>query len=97
MSWVSVLRRIALAEGTSFLALLGVAMPLKYMAGLPQAVLLVGWIHGLLFMLFGVALLAAMFSRCWSFGRTALVFGSALVPFGPFLLDKRIRQWEMEP
>jgi len=32
------LRRIAKAEAISFLLLLGVAMPLKYVAGIPMAV-----------------------------------------------------------
>ncbi|MSP17466.1 MAG: DUF3817 domain-containing protein, partial [Myxococcales bacterium] len=40
------LRVVAFAEGCSFLLLLGVAMPLKYLAGLPLAVRLVGSLHG---------------------------------------------------
>ena len=37
------LRAVALVEGISFLILLGVAMPLKYFAGMPQAVTFAGW------------------------------------------------------
>src|SRR5262249_19012058 len=52
--------RIAgLAEGVSFLLLLGVAMPLKYFADYPMAVTVVGTIHGVLFILFGLAVLDA--------------------------------------
>ena len=43
------LRAVALAEGISFLVLLGVAMPLKYLADMPLAVRIAGWLHGLLF------------------------------------------------
>ncbi|HMW67287.1 MAG TPA: DUF3817 domain-containing protein, partial [Chitinophagaceae bacterium] len=41
-------RNIALAEGISFLALLLIAMPLKYFANLPMAVTIMGSIHGIL-------------------------------------------------
>ena len=43
------LRAIGMLEGVSFLVLLGVAMPLKYLAGMPAAVKIVGWVHGILF------------------------------------------------
>jgi hypothetical protein len=46
------LRKISLAEGISYLLLLGIAMPLKYWAGLPLAVKIVGSIHGALFVVF---------------------------------------------
>ena len=46
------LRIIGIAEGISFLTLLFIAMPIKYLAGNPEVVWYVGWGHGLLFMLF---------------------------------------------
>ncbi|MFW5972756.1 MAG: DUF3817 domain-containing protein, partial [Bacteroidota bacterium] len=49
---LSRLRLIGFIEGLSYLALLGIAMPLKYMAGMPMAVRYVGWIHGVLFVLY---------------------------------------------
>lgn len=91
------LRRVALIEGISFLVLLGVAMPLKYLAGLPMAVKVVGWAHGLLFVAFCWALLQTLMRVSnWSFGRSVVVFISALLPFGPFVLDRRMKQWETE-
>lgn len=74
--------------------LVGVAMPLKYIWHMPQAVRVVGMIHGLLFVIFCVALACAKFSAKWPLGRTALVFVAALFPFGPFLLDRRMKEWE---
>src|SRR5690606_38959818 len=53
------LRMVGMAEGLSYIALLGIAMPLKYMADMPIAVRIVGSIHGALFVLFGVALIQA--------------------------------------
>ena len=85
---------LALSEGVSFLLLLGVAMPLKYMAGLPLAVLVVGWIHGVLFMLFSLVLAYVYFKHRWPFWRAAGVFVAALLPFGPFLIDRRMKVFE---
>lgn len=93
---VSFLRTIALIEGVSLLVLLGVAMPLKYFAGLPMAVTWVGWIHGVLFLVFCGALLQAMLRVKWPLARGVAVFVAALVPFGPFLLDRRMQLYEVE-
>ena len=86
------LRTIGLVEGISFLLLLGVAMPLKYFAGLPQAVTAVGWIHGLLFITFCIALSQAQQEAKWTLWRTGAVLIAALLPFGPFVIDKRLRR-----
>ena len=86
------LRMVGLVEGISFLVLLGIAMPLKYLAGVPLAVKLVGWAHGVLFIAFCVALQQAHQRAGWSLGRTAVFFGAALVPFGPFVIDRTLRQ-----
>ena len=94
---VSLLRRLTLLEGVSFLLLLGVAMPLKYFAGMPMAVKVFGWVHGLLFVSFCFALLRTMLITGWSFRRAATVFIASLLPFGPFVLDRRMREWEKEP
>ena len=88
------LRRVALVEGVSFLILLGVAMPLKYLADMPMAVRIVGWAHGLLFVCFCGALLFAMRERRWPLRRSALIFVAGLVPFGPFLIDRRLKDEE---
>ena len=86
------LRTIGLIEGISFLVLLGVAMPLKYFAGLPQVVTAVGWIHGLLFITFCIALTQAHQEAKWTLWRTGGVLIAALLPFGPFVIDSRLRK-----
>ncbi len=96
MNPISFLRQVALVEAVSFLVLLGVAMPLKYFAGFPLAVKIVGWIHGLLFVIFGLALLRVWITARWPFGRVVMVFIAALLPFGPFVVDRRMRAWEAE-
>lgn len=91
---IKLLRKIAVLEGISFLVLLGIAMPLKYVFGKPEAVLLVGWIHGLLFVLFCGSLLHTTVVVRWPLTRAALMFVAALLPFGPFVMDRRLAQEE---
>ena len=93
---IPLLRRVAFAEGVSFLVLLGVAMPLKYLAGLPLAVLVVGWLHGVLFVVFCLALMRVWLVAKWPIPRCAAIFIAALLPFGPFVADRRMGKWEVE-
>ena len=86
------LRLVALLEGVSFVALLFVAMPLKYLAGLPLAVRIVGSVHGLLFLLFMAALYRASVERRWPARRSLLAFVSSIVPFGTFVFDRSLRR-----
>ncbi len=88
------LRLVGLLEGTSYLLLLGVAMPLKYWAGLPIAVKVMGSVHGLLFVAFCAALLHALIASRLTFWRAVVVFLSSLVPFGTYLVDPSLRRQE---
>ena len=85
------LRAVGLCEGVSFLVLLGIAMPLKYLAGYPLAVRVVGWIHGLLFIGFCYSLFEAAAARGWPWTKSAKFFVAALLPFGPFVIDRGLR------
>ena len=66
-------------------------MPLKYLGGIESAVRWTGWVHGVLFILFCLALLFAMRAARWSWVKAGVVFVAALLPFGPFLIDRRLR------
>jgi integral membrane protein len=86
------LRAVGLLEGTSFLVLLFIAMPLKYFAGMPLAVKAAGWAHGLLFMLYLLALGHAASAHSWSLLRVGAGFIASVVPFGPFVFDAWLRR-----
>ena len=90
------LRLIGALEGVSFLVLLFVAMPLKYLAGMPLAVRVVGMVHGVLFLAYIVAVARAARSRRWSLGRIVEALVASLYPFGTFLLDRKLRE-EVDP
>lgn len=85
-------RWVAFFEGLSFVLLLFIAMPLKYWAGLPLAVRVVGMIHGLLFVAFLGALFRAALERDWPARRWGLALFSSLVPFGTFVFDRSIKR-----
>lgn len=87
-------RAVALTEGISYLVLLFIAMPLKYFAGMPEAVKYTGWLHGLLFVAYAFLLLQVWSSYKWSFKKAALVFIASLVPFAPFYVDRKLKKEE---
>ncbi|MDQ3264674.1 MAG: DUF3817 domain-containing protein [Myxococcota bacterium] len=90
-------RTIGLLEGTSFLLLLFVAMPLKYLAGQPMAVKVVGWAHGALFVAYLLSLAEVALRHRWGGGRTLLALVASFLPFGPFLFDAYLRRSEPQP
>jgi integral membrane protein len=90
------LRTIGMMEGMSFLLLLLIAMPLKYLAGLPEGVQIMGWAHGLLFVLYMVALAIVFFAHRWSFWRGLTGFLVAFVPGGPFWFDRSLKEEETQ-
>ncbi len=87
---ISRLRTVGIYEGLSYLLLLGIGMPLKYMLGIPEVVKYVGWAHGVLFILYMVALLQVTLVHRWSFLKVAAGVIASLLPFGPFILDKKL-------
>jgi integral membrane protein len=92
MSALRRLRLVAFLEGSSFLLLLLVAMPLKYLAGYPLAVRIVGSIHGLLFLIFLAALFRAATERAWPLRRSSAAFVASILPFGTFVFDRSLRR-----
>jgi integral membrane protein len=86
------LRAVGFLEGVSFLVLLGIAMPLKYLAGQPEAVRLVGMAHGVLFVLYVLLVIQVSVARGWSWGKALLALAVSVVPFGTFWAEKKLFQ-----
>ena len=91
IKWLSI---IGIAEGISLLVLMGIAMPLKYIADKPEAVKYVGWLHGLLFISFVAAVMYVYLSRNWPFKRVFYAVIAAFLPFGTFVYDKWLHRQE---
>ena len=82
---VTMFRWAALAEAVSYLVLLGMAMPLKYVWDMPLAVKIVGSIHGGLFVIFCAALALAMQKAAWPLTRAVMLFVASLGTKSPFV------------
>ena len=83
---------IGYLEGTSFLLLLFIAMPLKYMMDIPEGVKYIGMAHGMLFITYIIILIGSaikMKMPLWAI--PAGVLGS-LLPFGPFIFDHLLKK-----
>lgn len=86
-------RKVAFAEGLSFLILLGIAMPLKYFADLPMAVTVVGSLHGVLFVAFLILAREVKSDFKMNLKWLAKAILASILPFGTFILDK---EWKKE-
>lgn len=94
-SMITKIRWLGMAEGVSFLLLLGVAMPLKYFANYATAVYWIGSAHGILFVLYLSYLIAGKFSVPFPLRLMLLGILSAITPFGPFFLERRLRDYDV--
>ena len=74
------LRLVGIIEGISYLVLLFIAMPLKYIWDRPLAVKYTGSAHGALFVLLMLTLVLAMPRFAKPFKTAVIVFIAALIP-----------------
>ena len=94
MKKLSGLRKVGIAEGISFLVLLCIAMPLKYLLNQPMAVKIFGWAHGILFVGFLFLAWEVKTDRNKSLKWFATAFLAAIIPTGTFFFDKKLKEEE---
>jgi integral membrane protein len=87
-------RMIGIAEGVSFLILVFIAMPLKYIFHYPQAVKMFGWAHGVLFVSFIYFAFDVFGSFKKPFSWLVKAGLASVLPFGTFILDKELKKEE---
>lgn len=87
---LGLLRIIGLLEGISYLILLCIAMPLKYLAEIPGPVYSTGLAHGLLFTLYVIFVFLVTYQLKWKFNTFALALVASIIPFGTFVVDKKV-------
>jgi|TARA_R100000935_G_C2814790_1_gene156741 integral membrane protein len=86
---VKTFRIISTLEAISFLVLLGIAMPLKYIWDMPEMVSVVGMAHGVLFIAYLVMAYFMKEKLNWSWGTLAIVMLCSVLPFGPFYAERK--------
>jgi len=84
--WFQLIGRL---EGASLLALLLLAMPLKYYAHWPAGVKIIGPLHGILFLIYCAAILVVATNEEWSLKKQIAAFLAAVLPCGTFIFEKK--------
>ena len=83
---------LAFSDGVALLALVFVAVPVKYLLDLPLGVKILGPLHGTLFITLTLTMLAALFRGILKPSLAALLFFGALIPLGAFFADHKLKQ-----
>ncbi|MFW2077716.1 DUF3817 domain-containing protein [Acinetobacter sp. ULE_I010] len=91
---IKTLRIVGFMEGISFLLLLFIAMPLKYIWDNPILVKYVGMGHGVLFIVFLAILFVVCEKQKWSIKMFILGLTASILPFGPFVFDHKLKKVE---
>ena len=82
-------RIVALLEGFSYLVLLLIAMPLKYIWHIEEYVQNIGMAHGILFILYIVVAIFLYQKKLWSQKELIIILLGSVVPFGSFYVDRK--------
>lgn len=87
---IKVLSFLGALEGLSYLVLLGICMPLKYLFDIPGPTSVIGMAHGLLFIAYCGWVLIATSEHKWSQAMTFWALLASVLPFGTFVAERRI-------
>ncbi len=88
MSFLNFFKVIAIAEGISYL-LFGITMPLKYIYEIAQPNYIVGMLHGLLFIIYGICALVFIYRHKPGTGPSLFILLASLLPFATFYVERR--------
>jgi len=95
LSQLRKMRAVSLLEGTTLLLLIGVAVPLKHLAGYPIATRVMGPVHGIAFVLYVWMLIQTVSIGGWSRGATARLVLAAFIPFGAFFNERALARRQL--
>ena len=84
------MRAVSLLEGATLVLLLGVAVPLKHLAGFPVATSIMGPIHGIAFVLYVWMLVQTLSLGGWTRAEAARMVLAAFIPFGTFVNERAL-------
>ena len=83
-------RVIAFLEGISYILLLFIAVPIKYLAEEPQYVKLLGMPHGLLFIAYIIFAIILGSKLQWNNKTLGKVLIASILPFATFVVDRKL-------
>ena len=82
-------RVVSILEGLSYILLLFIAVPIKYIGGDESYVKLLGMPHGLLFVAYLVLAYLIKDSLKWNSKTFLIVLVASIIPFGTFYIDRK--------
>lgn len=85
---------MGLLDGVSLITLVFIAMPFKYFLDMPIVVTINGAIHGVIFPLYVLTILVVQIRIRWNFGWSIVAFIAALIPFGNFIFDVKLKKMQ---
>lgn len=84
-----IFRIVSILEGISYLLLLFIATPIKYLAGNEMFVKMLGMPHGLLFLTYVVLAIMLKYEQGWETKKFFIILVASIIPFGTFYIDKK--------
>lgn len=88
-SFFNIFRVVALLEGISYILLLFIATPIKYLSGDPQYVKMLGMPHGILFIAYIALAIMLKNDFKWNTKELLIVLIASIIPFGTFYIDRK--------
>lgn len=86
---ISLFRIIAFLEGLSYLGLLFIAVPIKYLADDPQYVKMLGMPHGIFFIAYIILVFLVKEELKWTSKQFRFVLLASIIPFATFIVDRK--------
>ncbi len=86
---ISSFRLISYLEGISYLLILFVTMPLKYIFESPEPNKVIGMAHGFLFLIYIVFAFLIKPEKQWNIKTLMIVLVCSIIPFGTFWMDRK--------
>jgi integral membrane protein len=85
----TIFRIIALVEGISYLLLLFIAVPIKYLLANDSFVKLLGMPHGVLFIAYVLLAIIFILKKNTPLKESIIILIASLIPLGTFYVDKK--------
>jgi integral membrane protein len=92
MKLLTIFRIVAFLEGLSYILLLFVGVPLKYIGNDVTLVKLLGMPHGFLFIAYIAFIIVLRFDNLWFKKHFILIALASIIPFGTFIVEHKLRK-----
>lgn len=89
---INFFKLISWLEGISYILLLFIATPIKYLQGNPEYVKMLGMPHGILFVIYIVLAIMLKYELNWNNKTFGMVCLLSILPFGTFFVGKYLKK-----